>query len=323
MCTTIRISTDGVGALCHGLIMGGIDGPFLGTEALADGLVTRRGLKSGFRPVYRNAYMPKNQLLTPVSRAKAAWLWAGRRATLGGLSAAAMHGSKWIDAKEPADLFRLGDAVEGINIHRDKLAAGETCVVDGMPTTTPARTAFDLGRRDSLERAVIRLDALANSTNLERHDVELLLDRHAGARGIVQLRRAVELMDGGAESPQETRTRLLLMAAGFPRPQTQIVVCDEFGYFIGRVDMGWAEWKVGVEYDGPQHWATPADHARTIERIADLEAHGWIIIRITRDILRYRSGVFLARVRDAMLTAGWPHCDQIRIDTQIWLDRVA
>ena len=63
--------------------------------------------------------------------------------------------------------------------------------------------------------------------------------------------------------------------------------------------------------------------ARTIERIADLEAHGWIIIRITRDILRYRSGVFLARVRDAMLTAGWPHCDQIRIDTQIWLDRVA
>lgn len=145
MCTTIRISTDGVGALCHGLIMGGIDGPFLGTEALADGLVTRRGLKSGFRPVYRNAYMPKNQPLTPVARAKAAWLWAGRQATLGGLSAAAMHGSKWIDAKEPADLFRLGDAVEGINIHRDKLAAGETCVVDGIPITTPARTAFDLG----------------------------------------------------------------------------------------------------------------------------------------------------------------------------------
>jgi len=28
-------------------------------------------------------------------------------------------------------------------------------------------------------------------------------------------------------------------------------------------------------------------------------------------------------VRDAMLTAGWPHCDQIRIDSHIWLDRVA
>jgi hypothetical protein len=303
--------------------MGGIEGPFLGTEALADGRVTRRGLKRGYRPEYRNVYMPKNQLLTPTTRAKAAWLWAGRQATLGGLSAAAMHGSQWIDAKEPADLFRLGDAVEGINIHRDKLAADEFGAVDGMPTTTPARTAYDLGRRDSLDRAVMRLDALANATRIERCEVDMLIDRHAGARGIVQLRRAVELMDGGAESPQETRTRLLLIAAGFPRPQTQIVVCDEFGYFIGRVDMGWTEWKVAVEYDGPQHWASPADHARTIERMVDLEAQGWVIIRITRDILRYRSGVFLARVRDAMQTAGWPHHDQIRVDAQIWLDRVA
>jgi hypothetical protein len=49
-------------------------------------------------------------------------------------------------------------------------------------------------------------------------------------------------MDGGAESPQETRTRLLLIAAGFPKPQTQIVVLDEFGDFVGRVDMGWEEW---------------------------------------------------------------------------------
>jgi hypothetical protein len=303
--------------------MGGVDGPFLGTEALADGRVTRRGLKSGFRPVYRNVYMPKNQLLTPTTRAKAAWLWAGRRATLGGLSAAAVHGSKWIDAKDPADLFRLGDAVEGINIYRDNLAVEEICVVDGMPITTPARTAYDLGRRDILERAVIRLDALANATTLEGHEVAKLIDRHAGSRGIVQLRNAVELMDGGAESPQETRTRLLLMSAGFPRPQTQILVCDVFGYFIGRVDMGWPEWKVGVEYDGPQHWASSAEHARTIERIADLEAEGWIIIRITRDIMRYRRGVFLARVRDAMRTAGWPHCDQIRLDAQIWRDRAA
>ena len=81
--------------------MGGIDGPFLGTEALADGLVTRRGLKSGFRPVYRNAYMPKNQLLTPVFRAKAAWLWAGRQATLGGLSAAAMTGLNGSTRRNP------------------------------------------------------------------------------------------------------------------------------------------------------------------------------------------------------------------------------
>ena len=93
-------------------------------------------------------------------------------------------------------------------------------------------------------------------------------------------------MDGGAESPPETRTRLLLCAAGFPRPRTQIVVCNENGYFIGRLDMGWPEWKVGVEYDGPQHWTDPAVRARDIDRAADLAREGWTVIRVSRDILR-------------------------------------
>ena len=133
----------------------------------------------------------------------------------------------------------------------------------------------------------------------------------------MQLRRVVDLMDGGAESPQETRTRLLLIAAGFPRPQTQIVVCNEFGDFIGRIDMGFKEWKVGVEYDGPQHWTNPDVHARDIDRLADLAAEGWTIIRVSRDILRYRPEVFLARVRDAMRAAGWPRRDEVRLDARL------
>ena len=303
--------------------MDGIEGPFLGSEELAGGRVTRRALQRRFSRVYRDVYMPKAQPLTPIARAKAAWLWAGRDATLGGLSAAAMHGSKWIDPQAPADLFRIGDAVDGINIHRDNLISEEVCVTGGIPTTTPARTAFDLGRRDTLERAVMRLDALANAVRLKTSDVVDVIERHAGARGIVQLRRAVELMDAGAESPQETRTRLLLIAAGFPRPTTQILVYNEFGDFVGRIDLGWPEWNVGIEYDGPQHWKDSEAHARTIERIADLEAEGWIIVRLSRDILRYRRGLFLARVQKAMRIAGWPDADEIRLDAQIRLDSVA
>jgi hypothetical protein len=297
--------------------------PFIGTEAVASGLVTRRGLRSGCQPVYRNVYMAKGQQLTAVTRAKAAWLWADREATLAGLSAAAVHGSKWIDAAEPAELNRRGDEVDGILIHRDRLVHDEICVINGIPATIPARTAYDLGRRPTLTRAVIRLDALANATGLKPKDVGPLIDRHKGARGIVQLRQAVGLMDGGAESPQETRTRLFLMAAGFPRPQTQIVVCDQFGEFIGRIDLGWREWNVGVEYDGPQHWTNPEVHARDIDRSADLQAQGWMIIRVSRDILRYRPAVFLMRVREAMRSAGWPYCDQIRLDARISPESVA
>ncbi len=290
---------------------------------MAAGLVTRRGLQRKHRTVYRNVYLSKDSLVTPTTRAKAAWLWAGRDGTLGGLSAAAMHGSRWIDPKSPAELFRHCDNVDGIVAHRDVLAPDEVCVIDGMEATTPARTAYDIGRRGGLTQAVMRLDALANATDLKPSDVQALFERHKGARGIVQLREAVDLMDGGAESPQETRTRLLLIAAGFPRPETQILVCDEFGYFIGRVDMGYQKLKVGIEYDGPQHWASPADHARDVERVADLEAQGWIIVRVTRDILRYRPTTFLARVRDAMAAAGWPYADEIRLDAQVPLVRVA
>lgn len=289
--------------------------PFLGTEAVAAGLFTRRTLASRNVMLHQNVYLPREVELTAENRAIAAWLWSGRRATVAGLSAAALHGSKWIDAALPAELIRpVPCKVNGIVIHRDKLDEREACIVDGVAATTPARTAFDLGRRGTLTQAVMRLDALANATDLKPADIHDLLPRHRGARGLPQLRKAIDLMDGGAESPQETRTRLLLVASKLPRPETQIVVCDEFGNFVGRVDMGYRTWKVAIEYDGPQHWATSADHARTIERIADLEAQGWIVIRLSRDILRYRRSTFLARVRDAMRDRGWPDYATVRLD---------
>jgi very-short-patch-repair endonuclease len=303
--------------------VGGIDGPFIGTEALKGGLVSRRGLAKRFRAVYRNVYVPNDYNLTATGRATAAWLWSGRDAAVAGLSAAALHGSKWLDAGEPAELIRRGDDVDGIVVHRDKLLVDEPCLVREIPTTTPARTAYDIGRRGGLTKAIIRLDALANATGLAPDDVSALADRHKGARGIVQLRTVVDLMDGGAESPQETRTRLLLINAGFPRPKTQIVICNEYGDFVARIDMGWTEWQVGVQYDGPQHWTDPERHARDIDQQAELQALGWMIIRVSRNLLLYRPRVFLARVRDAMRNAGWPGYDEIRLDAQISPYRVS
>lgn len=292
--------------------------PFIGTEAAAAGLVTRRTLVSRHDMVYRNVYLPKGVKLTPDRRAVAAWLWSARNATLAGMSASALYGSRWIDEELPAELIRTEACpVEGVLIHRNKLRDDEVGVVHELPVTTPARTAFDIGRRKGLERAIIRVDALANATGLKAGDVMRLADTRRGARGMVQLRRVLALMDGGSESPQETRTRLLLIAAGFPKPQTQILVVDEYGSFVGRIDMGWAEFKVCVEYDGRQHWDDPAQHAYDIDRLAELTAHGWLIIRVSRDLLRYRPHVFLARVRDAMQARGWPQAHKVRLDARI------
>ena len=170
-----------------------------------------------------------------------------------------------------------------------------------------ARTAFDLGRRKGLGTAVIRVDALANATGLAPADVDGLISRHRGVRGLVQLRQVLELMDGGAESPQETRTRMVLLDAGLPKPQAQIAVHDTSGYAFARIDMGYEEYRVGVEYDGPQHWDDSA-RAYDIDRHARLVALGWRIIRVSADILRYRPHMIVCRTCDALAHAGaeWP-----------------
>jgi hypothetical protein len=257
--------------------------------------------------VHRNVYIPRGKKLTPVTRALAAWLWSGRSATLAGLSAAALHRTLWIDDWLPAELNRRSrDKVRGIILHSDLLADDEVCLRDGIGLTTPARTAFDLGRRKGLTAAVIRLDALMHATELKPADVELLADRHRGVRGLVQLRQALTLADGGAESPRETHTRLVLIGGGLPRPHTQIEVLNAWGAVIARIDMGWEEWKVGVEFDGAQHWTDPMQRTRDIDRLAELQARGWTIIRVSADMLRQRPHVVVARSRSALLAAGCP-----------------
>lgn len=280
-------------------------GPFIGTEAVAQGRYSRRTLASRARPIYRNVYLPPGEELTPASRAVAAWLWSGRQATVAGVSAAALHGSRWIGVDEPAELTRTNASANDIVVHRERLTDDEVCAISGIPVTTPARTAFDVGRRGPLPMALTRVDALARATGLTAADVTPLLAAHRGARGIVGLREVIDLMDGGAESPQETRTRLMLLRAGMRRPVTQIEVVDDHGHVFARIDMGWPDLKVGVEYDGEQHWTDPVQRSRDIDRYAALSDRRWTIIRVSAELLRNRPWVIVERVIDALRAA---HC---------------
>lgn len=191
-------------------------------------------------------------------------------------------------------------------LHNDTLLPDEVVDIGGIPVTTPARTAFDLGRRRGRTLAVIRVDALLQATDLTLDDVRTLINRHRGARGLVQLREVLDLADHGAESPQETRTRLVLTDAGLRPTHTQIDVYNRFGDHVRRVDMGWPLYKVGIEYDGAQHWTNPAIRANDIETHAQLEALNWRIIRISAEMLRYRPATIVARAETALRAAGAP-----------------
>jgi hypothetical protein len=284
-----------------------VEWPFVGSEALAAGVVTRHQLATRYEAVYRNVYIPRGQLVTPRLKAQAAWLWSRRHATLAGISAAAMHGAKWIDASLPAELNqRSQHKTTGIVLHSDMLSDDEVSTVGGIRMTTPARTAFDLGRRRGRELAVIRVDALLQATALTLDEIVVLTERHCGARGVAQLREVLTLADSGSESPQETRTRLLLTDAGLRPPDTQIDVFNTYGEHVRRIDMGWRRWKVGVEYDGAQHWNDPRIRARDLEQQAQLVELGWRIVRVGAELLRYRPITIVIRTESALRAAGAP-----------------
>lgn len=80
---------------------------------------------------------------------------------------------------------------------------------------------------------------------------------------------------------------------------------DEYGDFVARIDMGYEELRVGIEYDGPQHWTDPGQRDRDIDRYTALLDLGWTIIRVSGELLRYRRGTFVGRVVAAIQAAGW------------------
>jgi very-short-patch-repair endonuclease len=272
----------------------------IGSEALASGWLTRPDLRRDYTRVYQNVYLPRGDEFTARERAAAAWLWSRRTATLVGLSAAALHGSKWIPVEAPAELARTQyKSPDGIVVRKDTLAHDDVEPIAGIPCTTVQRTAFDLGRRLDHEEAVIRVDALLNATRVPLGEVCEVADRYPGARNVRRLRRVLSLVDGGAESPQETRVRLLLIEGGLPRPTTQIRLGKR------RVDMGWPEYQVGVEYDGEQHWSDPLEHAGDINRLEYLAGLGWTIVRVSAWHLRRDREGIVRRAAEALRARGW------------------
>ncbi len=274
-------------------------GPFVGSEAVAEGLLTRSQL-SRYTRLFRDVYVSPDTPVTAALRAKAGWLWAKRQGVVAGFAAAALHGSKWVDDTTTVELIHENrHRLPGLSTRGDRIREDEIVVVDGIPVTSPTRTALDLGCWYPTTSGVAAIDSLARATDIKVADVELLAQRYPGRRGIARARLAISLFDPGAQSPKETWLRLVLVQAGLPRPQTQIPVFDEFGSAIAYLDMGWEDVKVAVEYDGDQHRSDRSQYNWDIRRLERLQHRGWILIRV---VAGDRPADIVRRVRTALST---------------------
>lgn len=275
---------------------------------MREGRLTRTDLRRDYRRIYRDVYVRRTLEIDARTRAYAAALFSRGKAVVAGQSAAALHGNTWIAADHRAELVwnghrRLHDFID---IRSDTLAPEHVQLLDGIRVTTAARTGFDLGRRGTFADALVQVDGLCNATSMQPRMIGHVADRCKGIRGVAQLREVLAVADAGAESPQESRLRLLIANAGLPRPRTQIEVRGLDGRVFARIDLGWEEWKVAVEYDGHHHWSNASQRAWDIERTHRLEHLGWTVIRVSSLLLSRGATELISRIRAALSVAGAP-----------------
>ncbi|MGV0743749.1 hypothetical protein [Mycolicibacterium sp. XJ870] len=257
--------------------------PFVGSEVVASGEIRKSALRTKYTRVFRDVYVSPGTELTPQIRAHAGWLWSRRRGIIAGRSASALYGAKWVDLDAPLEMLHSNrNPLAGLKVRTERIEQDEITLYKGVPVTTLARTALDIGCWYPRDLAVESLDALAAATDLKAADVELLLQRYARRRGVQLARVAVDLMDSGGQSPKETWLRLMIIDDGMPRPQTQIPVYDGPGDPFAYLDMGWKDIKVSVEYDGEQHRLSDWQYRWDLRRAERIQRVGWLNVRVSK-----------------------------------------
>ena len=183
----------------------------------------------------------------------------------------------------------------GMLVRRQILRKDDVVTADGQLATSMARTIRDLCPRLSLTEAVVIVDAALHAGKLKMKDLALVAN--GSAPGVRALRLVANYVEPAAESPMETRLRMLLVLAGLPRPEAQIAIRDRLHRFVGRPDLYYREKKLGLEYDGGTHRDTLVEDNRRQNRLLDA---GVRLLRFTAGDIFNRPESVIGLVRTAL-----------------------
>ncbi|MEV6816803.1 DUF559 domain-containing protein [Micromonospora sp. NPDC051296] len=186
----------------------------------------------------------------------------------------------------------------GLVVHHSVLPV-QPVVVRGLPCVPAARCAVDLARTVRRLDALPVLDCALRSGVVTPDDLMAEMGAHRALRGVRQARELVPLADGRAECRQESQLRLVLLDGRLPPPEPQLWVHDEYGVARFRLDLGYRERRIGIEYDGLSHLDRESLRYDR-DRVNWLDAHGWRMRYFTdRDLYR-RPTHIVATIRKAL-----------------------
>ncbi len=142
-----------------------------------------------------------------------------------------------------------GEKRGDVHLHAGPLPERAVSIVDDVVTTSVARTVLDCATCLPFVDAVVIADQALRFPDITASDLVSTMREAGRRRGIAQARRVLRVADGGAESPGETRVRLILTEAGYDA-ESQVEIRDRSGRFVGRVDLMLRSHSVFVEFDG-------------------------------------------------------------------------
>ncbi|HEX2143044.1 MAG TPA: hypothetical protein VHG10_00915 [Glycomyces sp.] len=183
-------------------------------------------------------------------------------------------------------------------------------VIDGLPVTRLARTLVDCAADLPRLEAVAAADQILRA-GIDSAGLSAALEPMHGER----LRRANATLlaaDPRSESPMESWARCLIGDAGLPAPVPQLRVRGPNGR-SKFLDLGWEQWRVGVEYDSMGAHLGQASKTGDHRRHQALRNLGWEVLVLTASDVMEHPRPWLVRLREALLDRGWdPNLNELR-----------
>lgn len=193
--------------------------------------------------------------------------------------------------------------------HRLTFKVGEVVMHDGVRVTSPARTWLDLASLMSVDDLIAAGDSLvcAHGTDFPRPkeglctlaELRRMVGAHPGMRGMKTARLALSEIRVGADSPQETRMRLILSRSGHGEPALNYVIRNSWGQPAVWPDAAYTEQRIALQYDGGHH-ADPLQVGSDLRRHSLTERAGWHEVRVYKEDLEGDKPFVLEKVRAAM-----------------------
>lgn len=204
-----------------------------------------------------------------------------------------------------------GDGRRGAGPHVivHRMRAEATLTWGGLVLSHPFVVLLELAGMLGHDELVIVIDHLLGPMSLISgvgiSALERAVASFAGRPGVARLAAALGDARCDVESPGETRTRLLLVRAGFPEPTPNLRVLDPITGGERRIDNGYPALRIGAEYQGDVHRTARSRWREDQARADCLAAIGWRLRFLTwTDIGRPRR--FLSAMRRTFLAVGAP-----------------